>query len=186
MEGICGEYRKELDIPLFIDDYNYNMGGVDIANQNREVYETQRRVRRNWWPLFYWILDTAIVNAYHLAFLTGKAKDMLLFRQAIFQKLFEFARPARKRKRIDDLPKDRLQKPDSLHQQILYRTRRDCKWCLYVTAENKDLSDIRPDLVERRQVKRKRITSQFGCNFCGVHLCAEKRDCWNNWHKQTE
>jgi hypothetical protein len=31
---------KELQIPIFIDDYNYNIGGVNIANQLREAYET--------------------------------------------------------------------------------------------------------------------------------------------------
>ena len=35
---------KELEIPMFINDYNYNMGGVDIANQLRESYETHRAV----------------------------------------------------------------------------------------------------------------------------------------------
>ena len=25
--------RRELDIPTFIDDYNHNMNGVDLANQ---------------------------------------------------------------------------------------------------------------------------------------------------------
>jgi hypothetical protein len=44
---------KELLIPCFIDDYNQYMGGVDLANQFRESYETQRATQRNWWPLFY-------------------------------------------------------------------------------------------------------------------------------------
>ena len=38
---------KELRIPVFIDDYNHNIGGVDIANQLREAYETYRATRRN-------------------------------------------------------------------------------------------------------------------------------------------
>lgn len=31
---------KNMLIPRFIDDYNYHMGGVDIANQHRAAYET--------------------------------------------------------------------------------------------------------------------------------------------------
>jgi hypothetical protein len=31
---------KELQIPIFIDDYNYNIRGVDIANQLREAHKT--------------------------------------------------------------------------------------------------------------------------------------------------
>jgi hypothetical protein len=47
------DYVKELQIPRFIDDYNHYMGGVDLANQFREAYETHRPTFRNWWPLFY-------------------------------------------------------------------------------------------------------------------------------------
>lgn len=60
-------YTKELIIPRFIDDYNHHMGGVDLANQFREVYEVRRTTQRNWWPLFYWLLDMACINAYRLA-----------------------------------------------------------------------------------------------------------------------
>jgi hypothetical protein len=44
---------KELLIPVFIDDYNHNIKGVNIANQLQETYETHKATRRNWWPLFY-------------------------------------------------------------------------------------------------------------------------------------
>ena len=39
---------KELEIPVFIDDYNHNIGGVDIANQLRESFEIYRATLRNW------------------------------------------------------------------------------------------------------------------------------------------
>jgi hypothetical protein len=35
-----GSYRKELAIPLFIDDYNHYMRGVDQANQLRAAFTT--------------------------------------------------------------------------------------------------------------------------------------------------
>jgi hypothetical protein len=44
---------KELLIPVFINDYNYNIGGVDIANQLQKAYKTHKATRHNWWPLFY-------------------------------------------------------------------------------------------------------------------------------------
>ena len=31
------QYRKELEIPLFIDSYNHYMNSVDIANQLRAI-----------------------------------------------------------------------------------------------------------------------------------------------------
>jgi len=60
------ESRKILPIPEFIDDYNYHMGSVNIADQLRSYYSTQQRCRRNWLPLFYWLLDTSLVNAYRI------------------------------------------------------------------------------------------------------------------------
>ena len=38
---------KKLSIPLFIDMYNYCMNGVDIADQLRALYTTQRRHNKN-------------------------------------------------------------------------------------------------------------------------------------------
>ena len=67
VRGIFGDLsRKVLPIPEFIDDYNYHMGGVDIADQLRSYYCTQQPSCRNWYPLFYWLLDTTLVNAYRI------------------------------------------------------------------------------------------------------------------------
>jgi hypothetical protein len=33
---------KELEILIFIDDYNYNIGGIDITNQLKESFETHK------------------------------------------------------------------------------------------------------------------------------------------------
>jgi hypothetical protein len=35
---------KELLIPVFIDDYNHNIRGVDIANQLQEAYKTHKAI----------------------------------------------------------------------------------------------------------------------------------------------
>jgi hypothetical protein len=59
--------RMEVDIPSAIDDYNHFKGGVDIADQYRESYFTQQTSRRNWLPLFYWLLDIAVINSFLLA-----------------------------------------------------------------------------------------------------------------------
>ncbi len=61
-----GEHTKALQIPCFINDYNAYIGGVDLANQFREVYETHKPTFRNWWPLFYWLINVACINAYRL------------------------------------------------------------------------------------------------------------------------
>ncbi len=57
---------KELRIPYFINDYNQHMGGIDLANQFREAYKTHKPSFRNWWPLFYWLIDVTIMNNYRI------------------------------------------------------------------------------------------------------------------------
>jgi hypothetical protein len=53
-----------LHIPKIIDNYNHHMGRVDIADQQRGYYNTQLSAHRTWMPLFFWLLDTAVVNSY--------------------------------------------------------------------------------------------------------------------------
>ena len=60
------EHTRLLPIPRVIDDYNYFMGGVDIADQLRAGFSTQQRGVKPWRPLFYWLLDSTIINAFRL------------------------------------------------------------------------------------------------------------------------
>jgi hypothetical protein len=108
------EYIKELPIPCFIDDYNYDMGGVDLANQYRELYETYRASLRNWWPLFYWLIDVTCINAYRLYILyTGKGYlTYLQFRIELYCKLFEYSEKVKLRSLQAELGGKRLFGPD--------------------------------------------------------------------------
>lgn len=56
--------RKGIAIPRAVNDYNCHMGGVDIADQLRQYYTVQMRTSRTWIPLFLWLLDTSIINAF--------------------------------------------------------------------------------------------------------------------------
>jgi hypothetical protein len=69
------------------------MGGVDLANQFREAYETHRTTQRNWWPLFYWLIDMACINAYRLYLLHTNIKRLLnylQFRIKLYYTLLEY------------------------------------------------------------------------------------------------
>jgi hypothetical protein len=48
-----GLAQMELEIPCFINDYNHHMNSVDLANQFRQVYDTQQIAYRTWIPLFH-------------------------------------------------------------------------------------------------------------------------------------
>jgi hypothetical protein len=58
--------KLALLIILPIDDYNYNINGVNITDQLRAEMTTYRITRRSWFLYWFWLLDTTIVNAFLL------------------------------------------------------------------------------------------------------------------------
>jgi Transposase IS4 len=61
------ENTRLLPIPLAIDDYNHYISGVDIADRLRAGFSTQQHRVKPWMPLFYWLLDSTIINAFRLS-----------------------------------------------------------------------------------------------------------------------
>ena len=57
-----------------VDDYNHHMGSVDIADQLQSKFSTQQRGVKPWRALFYWLLDTTIINAFLISEYQCKAK----------------------------------------------------------------------------------------------------------------
>ncbi|KAG9072049.1 hypothetical protein KI688_006271 [Linnemannia hyalina] len=76
-----GHSRALLPIPKIVDDYNHHMNGLDIADQLRSYYSTQLRTYRAWAPIFFWLLDTTIINAYLINKLFGSFMHHRGFRQ---------------------------------------------------------------------------------------------------------
>ena len=68
INSVWGEESvKVLLLPVASFDYNLFMGGVDISDQRRSYFSTQLRSVRTWMPLFYWLLNTTIINAFLIA-----------------------------------------------------------------------------------------------------------------------
>ena len=166
---------KELPIPCFIDDYNQNMGGVDLANQFREAYETHKPSFRNWWPLFYWLIDLACVNGYrlHKLHMGKKSLTQLQFRIELYCKLLGYSEKAKLQSLRVELGGKRVFNPENerLHHWEK-RSRGTCAWCLYDQRCKKALG---------RPVEGKATRSYGGCGFCNVNLC-KVGDCWARFH----
>jgi hypothetical protein len=126
---------KELCIPCFIDDYNQYMGGVDLANQFRESYETHQITQRNWWPLFYWLIDVVCVNSYRLYQLSMKGKPLthLQFRTELYCKLLGYSNKAKLQSLRVRLGGRRVFAPELqyLHYWEKRSVRANCAWCTY-------------------------------------------------------
>lgn len=59
--------RMWLPIPEAIDYYNYHMIGPDEADQLRNYYFTQRPHNKNWKPIWHFLVDMTVVDAYILS-----------------------------------------------------------------------------------------------------------------------
>lgn len=56
--------RRGRSIPRVAKDYNNFIGGVDIADQYQRYMTTARKERQCWLPLFHWLQDVTLVNAW--------------------------------------------------------------------------------------------------------------------------
>jgi hypothetical protein len=166
VRGVFGDNPvKELPIPCFIDDYNQNMGGVDLVNQFREAYETHKPSFKNWWPLFYWLIDLACVNSYRLHKLhTGKKSlTQLQFRVELYRKLLGYSKKVKLQSLRGGLGGKRVFNPENerLHHWEK-RSRGTCAWCLYEQRYKKAFG---------RPVEGRATRLVGGCRFCNVNLC---------------
>ena len=56
--------RVNIEQPKIINQYNVSMGGVNRMDQNISVYKINLRTKQWWWPLFRFVVDVAVNNAY--------------------------------------------------------------------------------------------------------------------------
>jgi hypothetical protein len=171
------DHIKDLQIPCFIDDYNQYIGGIDLANQFRESYETHKPTLRTWWPLFYWLIDVACINAYrlHQLHMNKRALTHLQFRIELYCKLLRFSERAKLQSLQIELGGKRVFSPDL--QYLHYwekRPKATCAWCSYISRCQKVLGKV-----VKGQAKRSYSSCIF-CN-CNINLCKEG-ECWTRYH----
>ena len=160
-------WKKQLDIPVAINDYNHGMGGVDIANQSRATDGIRQRTMRTWFPLFFSFLDAAIVNAYRIQYIAKKQQQtrplsQVEFREKLYRELFLSQAQARPRPNGPN-----QQTEPRYHQRISLDRRNACVWCQYIREKGK----------RGQQASR----GKYGCRECGVALCLKGR-CWDEFH----
>jgi hypothetical protein len=181
-EPFDDQATKELPIPRLIDEYNFNMGGVDRANQLRASYETHQKALRSWWPIFFWILDVAIINAYCIAKLARQRQGLkpithLEFRKTLYKELFQQGQVesiVRKRDRdLQDLEDSGQLAHGGEHQAIRIQPRKACHWCKIQAARAKARNHPIPNVQK----------TTFSCKACKVPLCRhDMRPCWAQFH----
>jgi len=71
--------------PCLFTAYNQTMGGTDRMDENVSIYRIGIRGKKWWWPIFTWILNAAIHNAWILAKGAGSNMPQLEFRRQVAQ-----------------------------------------------------------------------------------------------------
>jgi hypothetical protein len=182
------EYRKLLPIPGMVNDYNYFMNGVDIADQLRAQLKTLTRSKRSWLLLHYWMLVTALVNSYQLwkwhkeSLLKPGEKqkrcdraDHADFRYAIVKGLLKPSKPrisVRTAKKGHQDLASLFQLPTEYHQPVSNHKSLWCYYCQLKGMEAKKAGERRPE----------QWRSRWECNLYKVQLC-KKRGCFEAFHK---
>ena len=191
-----GEWRTLLNIPRCIDDYNHHMGGVDIADQYRSYYDTQLISRRTWFPIFFWLVDTALINSFIIHSDLDKSLEHKEFRiQVAWSLILSSAgiREARKKSngtalqppaptisntnpqhyitKQSDLP---IPSPEGQHLPVQLEGKRRCVFCRWQLAQGKAQGTVTGAQAPQTIWK---------CENCSHALCLnDKRNCFHLYH----
>ena len=182
----------------------YYMCGVDIADQLRQYFTTQRIHRQTWKPILHFLLDTVIGNCFLLSSYRptdrreGRHDGHKQFRINLRNALFK--RSIRKRKapthEHEHLPRrsidDIIWVPTQLHELIKISHKPvHCSACAtasrYTQVEHvgrrKALSELSPNTTRKPRDskewdRRRRLPrTLFGCSICKIPFCRND-DCW--------
>ena len=163
--------KKDLTQPKIANDYNENMGAVDLSNQYVNKYPSYIRTQNHWWKvLFFHLLDIMVVNSFILFQEFRKTHNMqfhdisstfgqLEYRESLAMSLMD--------------PISRCAVPGGFKACFpeFLEKRRDCTYC---NAEA-ILSDSKVPSYK---------TSVY-CPTCNVSLClTSERNCFRKWHSK--
>ena len=145
--------------PTVAVDYNKNKGHVDQVDQLRSYHVVERRGRRTWPALAWWLLDMCISNAYKLWSLdTNTATGLLHFREQLLKQIAA-AYPSQHTRVQPTVPAAHYQ-PFVGHWPTVVRDKRDCAHC--------------------SRGRRRRLRTKYKCRVCGVHL--HPAPCFGDYH----
>lgn len=178
------------EIPAVINDYNYNKGGVDIADQYRYYYDTHLTTYCIWFPMFFWALETSLINSYLIFKDSGSDREAVSHKDFRLRTAWEYissggvakssgsyspiANPPNPQHRQHvnaELPAKRQEL--AAHLPVPLETRSDCYHCRW-----RKRSGLAADSGGRDLPR-----SWWKCNYCDVPLCQlRERNCSLDFH----
>ena len=136
--------------PVVVHTYNQHMNGVDIADKHSTYYSFLRKTVKWWRKLFFWLLETAVVNSYimHNNITMPRRPDHFAYRRAVVESLasryLSSAPPRRRLGRPRKHPHPEEDDTERLNKQLHLLDRRtqlhDCVVCsdraIYTETQN--------------------------------------------------
>lgn len=162
----------QVPCPTLLVDYNNNMNFVDVFDQYRTTYCIDRKSRKWWHRIFFFLIDASIVNAYIINKVMGeKTLTMKDFRRQVIDGLIgntlvrninttstELSIPIKKKK---PLQPNCVRLSENAHQPVR-TTRRRCAFCSTKKSDNR---------------------TNWKCSTCNVPLCLGKmKNCFQKYH----
>ncbi|XP_054259546.1 piggyBac transposable element-derived protein 3-like [Macrosteles quadrilineatus] len=169
--------------PPVVKDYNRFMGGVDLADRYRALYNVNRKSKKWWHRLFWGVLDIAFVNAYVLSCQLFDKMPVLECRRMIAKGLLAMQNPKQRKRSLE------LSSSSTSSSPILKRRKStDFSVPKDVRCNNKGIHWVTFDQKRRRCevcAKRKIQSRPYTkCSHCKVSLCVnEKKNCFAEFHE---
>lgn len=153
--------KTAVPCPLHLKLYNEFMGGVDKFDQLSKYYNVRRKHRKWWKYVFYFVLNSCIVNSFIL-FEMDRQKSVPAWKLTMlnFQKTLALRLMRAGKQPVVATPTQLHHTPEKLTGHL-----RQCALC---TTQNKKSNSGR--------VKR----TSWGCTACKVPLC--KNSCFLEYH----
>jgi hypothetical protein len=146
--------------PQVAIDYNVGKCGVDTVDQLRQYYAMQRKSRKDWPSLAWWLIDVCIINSYTLWRLDTKAEiTQLDFRRTLLKQIPAAYPPPSTPVHL--APSTPLIITADGHWPKHLDKKRDCRHC--------------------SRGRNGRVWSNFVCECCKVHLCIDP--CFKLYHE---
>ena len=174
------------------------MLGVDLADQRRSYYNTQRPHVKTWKPLWHFLLDVILVNCFLLSSYTSSdnTRDThKQFRKDLRQALFEQStrlRPYNRKRPVRYSTSDILWYPVNNHKLMkLFTKQKFCSACIKAgkktqmqhRGRRKALSKLSENTTHRSRNNkswkrpRRALRTIFGCYICQIPFC-RRDECW--------
>ncbi|KAL4082635.1 hypothetical protein QTP88_029696 [Uroleucon formosanum] len=163
--------KKKISVPrpLMIGEYNKYMGGTDLMDQNISTYRIGIRGKKWWWPIFTWLIDMCINNAWILQKKVKPNISQLQFRREIVRMLLT---------KYGTAPKVEGRPSTSISSLSCNRVSDDVRY------DGKEHLVIPTPQKKRRRCAGERCSSsgRTMCWKCNVGLCVE---CFKLFHTKT-